>query len=226
MSFSSSHPIRLRALIGACLVLAGAGNAVHAEDGVNYLTGHVGWNALERWPVQVDFGGPRVDGRLGLDKSYHLGLAAGRDTAHWRYEVEYQHGRMKIDSLALGDQAQSVGGSGHYDMLMLNGYRKYQASESVNLFAGLGAGWGRVSFPDSRFTGLGSECACFRAAHDSGFAYQGRLGAELALAPDQSLYVMYTRLHLDGTSAGAMPSTHYDKRWVGAASIGYRYLFR
>lgn len=226
MPFLMSNSCRRAAATAAILTAAGMAGSASADDGANYLTGHLGWNTLERWPVQVDFGGPRADGVLGLDKSYHLGFAAGRERNDWRYELEYQRGRIRIESLALGARSQAVDTDGHYDTVMLNGYRKYQASERFSLFAGLGIGWGKVSFPQSRFSGPGGSCNCFPAAHDDGFVYEGRIGAEFALVPNQSIYAMYTRLHLDGLSSSGMPSTQYEKRWLGAVSIGYRHTFR
>ena len=209
----------------ALLTLAAPG-ASHAEPApapTSYIGLHVGGNTLEQWPAQVDFGGVKLDGKLGLRHGVHAGLALGRNTEHARYELEYQRGQIKIDSLALGPLAQAVDARGHYETVMANLYRKQRISGKVGVFGGLGAGWGRSVLPQ---TGFNNGCNCFGAASGGAWVYQGRLGLDVFVKENQSAIVQFTRLRVPGAHAGGAPSADYARRWLSAVSVGYRVDFK
>lgn len=200
--------------------------AAHAapNSAPGYYVGlHVGGNTLEQWPAQVDFGGVKLDGKLGLRHGAHAGLALGRDSEHARYELEYQRGQIKIDSLALGPLTQAVDARGHYETLMANIYRKHRISDKVGVFGGLGAGWGRTALPQ---TGFNNGCNCFGAGSDSAWVYQGRLGLDFFLKENQSAFFQFTRLRVPGAHANGVPSADYARRWLSAVSVGYRLDFK
>ena len=193
-----------------------------AEPPANYVAVHAGVSRLNDWPATVDFGGVTVDGRAKLGNDAHFGIMAGRETAHARFEIEYEHGRIKVDEIELAGQVEPADASGHYDAVMANVYRHDALTDRLRGFAGLGVGWGRVKLPLLRFS---DGCDCLGPASRSGVAYQGRLGLAYQLAPEQDLSLQYTYLSLVGPRRGGTPSVDYRRRGFHAITLGYTYRF-
>ncbi|HJV00359.1 MAG TPA: outer membrane beta-barrel protein [Burkholderiaceae bacterium] len=200
---------------------APAAAAVPAAPGY-YAAAQLGRNNLSRWPARVDFGGVGVDGELGLDRGLHGGVAVGRQTEHARFELEYQYGRFDISRMTLGPVSEPGSGGGHYQALTVNAYRTAAWTESLGAYAGVGLGWGAATLPSLR---MSNGCNCFAGADHGGWLYQARLGLDYRLGPAHDLFVQYTWLRMPGGSGGEGPTVSYERRHVGAWSVGYRYHF-
>lgn len=213
--------ITARLLSTTAALLACAAGPAGAQPGY-YFGAHLGVNDASDWPAQVNFGaGVSTGGSADLKQGAQVGLALGRETENARFEVEYQHGRFKVERLHLGTQSQAADGSGHYDTLMLNAYRLVEFAPKWKGFAGAGIGWGRSALPQGSI----GACNCFAEASDSGLAYQLRVGAEYALAPDQQVFAQINWLRLPRASGGGTPGVTYGRNSVGALSVGYRKSF-
>ncbi|WP_374583124.1 hypothetical protein [Pseudoduganella sp.] len=212
----------MKAFGGLVVLLGLAGGAAAAEPASWYMAGHVGVNNLDDWPAKVDFGGVEANGKLGLKRGNHAGLMVGRETAHARYELEFGHGRIKIDSLELSGIAEPGGQRGHYDVVLANIYRHDAVSASLRVFGGIGIGWGRAKLPTLRFS---SGCECLGPASRGGLAYQGRLGLAYQVSPGNSISFQYSHLSLVGPRRGGTPSVEYGRRSFGALSGAYTRYF-
>lgn len=218
--------------IAARIFLAGlaslSGSALHAEesDSVYYAGFHLGRNDLDNWPAKVDFGaGIVVDGGMDLDSGKHVGLLLGKQSERARFELEYQQGRFELANLRLGPLSEPMGGSGHYEALTLNAYRRIPLHGDLSGFVGAGIGWGAISLPQAGFFG---GCHCFPHASKSDWVYQGRLGLEYLIGAGNFAFAQYTWLKLPGAAEEVSsdgPGVVYPRRSVGIFSIGYRSLF-
>ena len=214
-----------RLALGACAgVVALAAHADHAAEPVNYMALHIGRNDVSDWTGTVSLG-PAValPGTVSATRGTHFGLAGGRHWAHSRLELEYQGGGFDIWGISLGPVTQGLSASGDYNALTFNGYATQPVGERFTVYGALGIGWGRVSLPQMGFSG---GCNCFPSASKSGFAWLARAGAEYSFDRDNKAFVQYTHLELPRpASAGAAPGVQYDRKAVGALSIGYRRVF-
>ena len=68
-------------------------------------------------------------------------------------------------------------------------------------------------------------CDCAPAASASGLALLGRLGIEFHFNKNHRAFLQYTTLNLNGPKGSGAFNLDYDNKWIGAASIGYRYVF-
>jgi opacity protein-like surface antigen len=212
----------MKAFCSLCFVLALGGEAAAAEPPAWYMAAHAGANTLDDWPASVDFGGVTADGRLGLKRSNHAGLMVGRESAHARIEVEFLHGRIRIDSIELSGVVEKGGTHGQYDAVLVNLYRHDALTSQLRVFAGLGIGWGRAQLPTVRFS---SGCECLGPASRSGAAYQGRVGLAYQLSARHAVSVQYSHLSLVGPRRGGAPSVEYGRRGFGAWSGVYTHYF-
>jgi opacity protein-like surface antigen len=195
----------------------------HAAEPGMYAGVHLGQNITHGWPATVDFGGGvRSGGGLNLDNGAHFGVFGGQQTANARFELEYQKGRIKVSDAHLGPISGARSGTGDYDVLMANAYRTFDLNPQWNAYAALGLGYAKVKMP-----GLDplAGCNCFRAASDSGFAYQARVGTEYQFGSGHRVFVQYTALRLPGASNGDLPSVSYPHKTIGAVTAGYRKTF-
>lgn len=203
-------------------VLCVSSAAVAAEPPAWYVAGHLGTNTLDNWPATVDFGGVPVSGRLALERGRHMGLMLGRESEHARVELEWGHGRIKVDTIELAGVSEHAGAQGKYDVLLANLYRHDALSENLRAFGALGIGWGRAELPLLKFS---SGCECLGPASRSGAAYQARLGLGYQLAPGHALSLQYSHLSLVGPRRGGLPSVEYGRRSFGAWSAAYTHYF-
>ncbi|MEY4640095.1 MAG: hypothetical protein RLZZ227_89 [Pseudomonadota bacterium] len=191
----------------------------------NYIGAHVGMHDVDEWLGSVDLGNNiAFDGVVRLDSKWEAGLMLGREYAFWRWELEYQQGRYDAKSIQLGTQTGTVSDSGKYQALTLNAYRVEQLSERIDVYAGLGIGWGMAALPAMGFTG---GCQCFAAAENTGFVWQWRLGAEYRIGDNQELFVQYSQImNLPGPEAtDRAPMIHYENRDIATVGIGWRWPF-
>ena len=197
--------------------------ASQAAEPARYFGLHVGQNNLSSWNGNVDFGGGvSTGGNLSLDGGRHFGLQLGRQTEKARYEVEYQRGNFDLTGITLGPVSADAAGSGNYQALTANYYRIGEFSERWTGYAGLGIGLARVSLPGASFPG---GCDCFAQARDTGFVWQARLGLEYRFDKGHHAFAQYTYLNLPGVDSGGTPGVSYDRKGVGAITIGYRKTF-
>ncbi|ATQ79219.1 hypothetical protein CR152_32090 (plasmid) [Massilia violaceinigra] len=211
------------ALAASSLVLAPALAAVD-EAPANYWGGHLGANMLQEWNASVDFGfGTPIDGRADLKRGVHGGMQVGRQSGHGRYELEYERGRIRVQRLTLEPLSKAVDGSGHYDAIFANAYRTDRLGTALDSFVGGGIGWGRVKLPQLN---LGDTCACFGPASKSGFAWQLRAGLTYRMSATDSIALQYSWLQLPRPYRDGAPSVKYERRRLGAFTLGYLHNFR
>jgi opacity protein-like surface antigen len=204
------------------LLLLGASGAAVADDPRWYMAGHLGANKLDDWSATVDFGGVKSDGLLGLDRGNHAGLMVGRETEHARFELEFVHGRIKVESIGLSGVREPAASRGKYDAVLANAYLHAAVTAHLRAFAGIGIGWGRADLPLLRFS---SGCECLGPASRGGTAYQARLGLAYQPSPGHAFSIQYSHLSLEGPRRGGMPSVEYERRSFGAFSAAYTHYF-
>jgi opacity protein-like surface antigen len=187
----------------------------------NYAGVHLGMNTLSRWPLEVNFGrGVTTPGYLELDNGIHGGLMFGRQLNNgFRYELEYQQGRINIDSVTLGPVSRNNSAHGKYQVLMLNGYRDFVLGSNWNAYLAAGIGWGSVKMPSLPPL---NGCNCFQSASGTDVALQLRAGAEYEVAAGRKVFLQYSALRLPGVGSDVIPSVDYARRTVGAITVGYR----
>jgi hypothetical protein len=209
----------------AALAASAAALAQPAQQPAYYAGVHGGVNNVGDWSGNVDFGaGVQVPGRVLAGHGAHYGVFGGRQTEHARWEVELQGGRFDIKGIELGRQFEALGASGRYEALTFNAYRLETIGEArrFGVYGALGIGWGRVSLPQMGFT---AGCNCFAASSKSGFAWLARAGAEYNFDERNKAFVQYTVLGLPRPGSGTSPGVEYERKTIGAASVGYRRLF-
>jgi len=208
----------LAALAGPVLAQTpGPSTAAHYYGGV-----HGGVNLIDKWPAEVNFGGATAGGSLKLERSLHFGLFAGQERDKVRLELEYQRGRVEVESASLGPVTQAVSGKGRYQALTANAYRTFELAPRWNGYLGVGIGWGSVDLPQLAAV---SGCNCFRDASENGLVVQARVGAEYQIDAEQFVSAQLTALRLPGPDSGTTPGVRYSSRWLGALSLGYRRRF-
>lgn len=219
MTQTSRQPgARTLAALAAAMLALGTAQAAEPAP-FNYWGAHLGANTLRDWDAKVDFGfGTPFDGRAELKRGLHGGLMAGRQSGHGRYELEIERGRIRVERLSLGTLSENVDASGHYDALFANAYRVDRLGGNIESFAGGGIGWGRVKLPQLN---VGTSCACFGPAAQSGFAWQLRAGLAYRLAGDSRIALQYTWLNLPRPERDAAPQVQYERRRFGAITLGY-----
>ena len=220
-----SEPMKSIEIIRSALTMLLAFAAVGVQAGQpGYYAGvHGGRNDVKDWNASVSLGAiVTLPGTVGAERAAHWGVFGGRQTENARFEVEYQWGNFDITSIQLGALQQAVAKEGDYRALMLNAYRTYDFNERFTGYAGLGIGWGEVKLPQMGFSG---GCNCFPAADKSGFAYQGRIGAEWHITPRHNAFLQYTSIRLPRPASGGTPGVTYSRKSVGTISIGYRHQF-
>lgn len=215
--------VRPKGKLGALLLLAVSAAPAYAADAQWYGTVHAGRNRVDSWPLTVHTGTTQTPGQLLLDDGTHAGFAVGSQHRSARFELEIQHGRLGIRGGKLGTATQVASAKGRYDTVMVNGYGTLELGESFQAYAGLGAGYARVSLPEVWLT---ATCQCIPKVTDRGGVYQARVGAELVLSPKHYLDLQYTRLHLPSLATDNAPRTvHYGGRSFGVIELGYRFVF-
>lgn len=195
----------------------------NAAEPVNYWGVHLGANSLDEMRARIDFGaGTPIEGRATLDRGVHGGLMAGRQYEHARYELEFETGRFKVERLALGPVSEPADARGRYQAVFANAYRTDRLTESVDSFFGAGIGWGRIKLPR---LGLGADCDCFGPASKSGFAWQLRAGLGYRVSDQARMTLQYSWLNLPRPEAGGPPAIRYERKRLGALTLGYARQF-
>jgi opacity protein-like surface antigen len=215
-----------RRLIAIAALAASAAFAQTAQQPANYVGIHGGVNNLHEWDGTVSFGaGVSLPGQVSLKRGTHWGLFGGRQGEHSRWEAEVQGGSFDVKSIALGPLSQPTTASGHYEALTLNAYRVEAIDDAkrFDIYGALGIGWGRVSLPQMGFASTG--CDCFPASSKSGLAWLARAGAEYNFDENNKAFVQYTLLGLPRPGSGTDPGVQYQRKTIGAATIGYRRAF-
>lgn len=219
----------LAALATTAVAQPNTGNTT--EEARYYGGVHFGRNNIDEWTDQVGLGGGvRLDGRVTTASKDVAGFVLGRQVDKTdgdekvanRYEVEYQRGRFDIQGVQIGPFSQAATGKGKYDALTLNAYRQKPWNENWSGYLGLGIGWGKAEMP--ALNGA-TGCNCMGAASKSGLVYLARAGVEYRFDQHHNAFVQYTFLNMQGPSSGSTPGVDYSRKWIGAAAIGYRYLF-
>lgn len=212
----------MKAFCSLLLALGSCNAAMAVESPAWYMAGHLGANNLDDWPATVDFGGVKSNGQLGLERGSHAGLMVGRESEHARLELEFVHGRIKVDSIELGGLRETAGARGKYDAVLANVYRHDALTARLRAFAGIGVGWGRAELPLLRFS---SGCECLGPAVRSGTAYQARLGLGYQPSTGHAFSIQYSHLSLIGPRRGGIPSVEYGRRSFGIFSAAYTHYF-
>lgn len=202
--------------------------AALAADGqpANYFGVQGGINNLGgSWKANVALGpGITLPGSVASKRGMHFGLFGGRQTERARFELEYQHGSFDLTGLSLGPVTQSISASGSYDAFTVNAYRYEPVwGDRMNIYGGIGVGWGRVSLPQMGFTT--PPCNCFPSASRSGATWLARVGTEFNMDADNKLFLQYTFLTLPRPGSRSTPGVEYNKRTVGAVAVGFRHTF-
>jgi opacity protein-like surface antigen len=209
--------------LSAGLLFAAALISAQAATPSNYAGIHGGVNDLGDWNADVALSPiVRLPGVASADRGRHWGVFGGRQTENARFELEYQWGDFDITNIRLGPLSQAVSAGGDYRALTANALRTHDFNEKFTGYAGLGLGWGEVKLPQ---LGFSAGCNCFAASKKSGFAWQARLGAEWHITPQHNAFLQYTWLRLPRPSGTATTSVDYERKSIGALSVGYRFVF-
>lgn len=163
--------------------------------------------------------GVEANGTVSYASKLHGGLAFGRQIDKMRYEIEYQYGRLGVDSASLGAVSKSVSTNGHYEALMLNAYYSHDFSEKVTGFVGGGIGWSKKEIPS---VGILTHCNCVAESSGDGTAYQAKIGFDYKIKEDQSVGVQLTTLKLPKATSS---TTNYSNENINILGITYKKLF-
>jgi opacity protein-like surface antigen len=223
MALKQTFP-RAVALAGAAALAC----AAHAADGqpANYVGVQGGINNLGgSWNANVTLGpGVTLAGAAASKRGMHFGVFGGRQTERARFELEYQHGTFDLTGLSLGPVSQSISASGHYDAFTVNAYRFEPVwNQRMNIYGGIGVGWGRVALPQMGFTT--PPCNCFPGASKGGLTWLARVGAEYNMGEQDKLFLQYTFLALPRPGSHSTPGVEYGHRNVGSVAVGFRHAF-
>ena len=187
-----------RSALVAVLIAAGA-SAAEAEDITGpYLGGYIGYSIPSSVDAAGNIGGSAtVDDSADLELDNGLGLGAlfGYDYGALRAEAEVayrQYDNDKYKSLVLdGTTAADMSADGETGLLSVMGNVIYDYENGSVLTpyvgVGLGAGWVFVD-----------------GGNDAGFAYQGILGAKLAIDENLAAFVDYRYLATTNVKAGTV----------------------
>lgn len=209
------------ATVLAALLTTGLAHAQHVPT-ARYVSAHAGLNNVSHWPARVKFGGPEMQANLELKRGANLGLVFGRQYGPARYELEYQHGRFDIERARLGNVAQAVDASGKYHLVTVNALRDLYVRGALTVYGGVGLGVARVELPHIALT---SGCRCLAQADKTGFAFQGRIGAEHQLGAAGRVYAQLGYMKLPGPTSAGQSKISYRSRSAGVISVGYRHHF-
>jgi opacity protein-like surface antigen len=184
-----------------------------------YWGGHVGTNTVGRLDAQVDLGkGARHAGEATLKGGTHGGGFIGGRTAHARYELELASGSLRLTHLTAGPVNANANAHGRYHAAFANVYRTERLSDSFDVFAGAGIGWGRTELDR---LGLLHACTCFGSASGKGFAWQLRAGAAFRIDEHSSVALQYSSLHLQPLVAAGPPNVRYERKGFGAWTVAW-----
>lgn len=183
-----------------------------------YWGAHVGANTVDRLGAEVDLGGRHYPGEATLKHGVHGGVQFGRRTAHARQELEFESGSFRLTHLKAGPVNADANAHGRYRAVFANVYRTERLSDALEAYAGVGAGWGRT---DLNRLGLLHACTCFGAASKAGFAWQLRAGAAFHIDERGSVVLQYSSLHLPALEAVGPPHVGYERKAVGAWTLGW-----
>jgi opacity protein-like surface antigen len=205
---------RRAAVLLAAASLPPAALAADPSASSSYFGAHVGANLLDRAGVGVDLGkSGRYTGEAALKGGTHGGVWVGRSTANARFELELASGSFRLTHLTAGPVNADANAHGRYRAVFANVYRTERVSDSLDLFAGAGIGWGRTGLDR---LGLLHACTCFGSASSKGFAWQLRAGAAFRIDEQSSLAVQYSSLHLQPLEAAGPPNVRYERKGFGA----------
>jgi opacity protein-like surface antigen len=197
--------------------------AAAAEPGASYFGAHLGMNELGQLGVRVDLGPGKVyDGAATLSNGTHGGLLVGRRSAHARYEFELESGSFRLTHLKAGPVDADANAHGSYAAAFANVYRTARLGDTLEAFAGAGAGWGRIKL---HRLGLLHACTCFGPAAKDGFAWQLRGGLDYRLNDTASLGLQYSWLHLQALEAAGPPNVRYERKGIQAWSLAWLQRF-
>lgn len=211
-------PFILSALAFSPVLLGGVAPAALAAESNTYIGAHAGMNFVDDTTAKIDFGsGIVLDGNLDINNGSEFGIVIGQRFGGWRLEGEVQRGGFEVVQASLAGTNVASGAKGNYLTLMLNGYRNLKVTETTELFAGAGIGWGRMTYPNIAFD---PSCNCFSKASKGGFAYQFRGGISQKLSSAVDVFAQYNHLFLPKTGAAGSPGISYAKTNFGVASLG------
>lgn len=188
------------------------------QDPIKYFGIHGGINNVKSWDAQVDFGGPKVDAALVLDRGAHLGFKLGRKYTRARYELEYQYGRIEIDRASVAALVQGQSANGSYHVATVNALRYRPVNAELSVYAGVGVGFARVSLPDLSV----ASCKCLVESDRTGFAWQARVGAERRVSEKGFLIAQLGWLAIPGPRAKGSSGVSYEKKGFATVNVGYR----
>lgn len=214
-----SHTLSITLLISLSGIplAAAAGAADEYAPAASYFGAHLGMNDLDRLGARVDLGaGKTYDGQASFSHGTHGGLLVGRRTAHVRYEFELESGSLRLTHLKAGPVDANANAHASYAAVFANIYRTARLSDTLETFAGAGAGWGRTKLDR---LGLLHACTCFGPATKDGFAWQLRSGLDYRLNDTASLGLQYSWLHLQALEAAGPPNVRYERKGFGAWSL-------
>ena len=169
------------------------------------------------------------DGRLALGYEELVDVDEGADALdhrvpRYRVEVEGLMLRAKRASFTAGALNVVPNDQLSANVLFANGYLHLLGKGTARLWAGAGIGYASVSLPDARQI---ASCSCLGPAEGSGLAYQGKVVAEVRLAPSLLLVTEGAYVNLPGLSTAErpVPVATYAKTRAVTTNVGFRLKF-
>ena len=204
-----------------------------------YVQAALGSWAVDQQSMQVNLGGAvAVAGTAQYTAGSSGALAFGRQTwTEWkdgapvpvRLEVEGWRGTNQRRAVDLGMLHLQADDKVQVNALFLNGWIRLHRSEEMDvqqqalwsLWLGAGTGYASIKYPEAA---VSSGCHCLKATHQSGVAWQLKLGLERQLSNKTRLVAQWGQVFLPAVnSAGdALPRTEYARLKGPVWSLGLR----
>lgn len=206
LSAGASHPLGQTDLKG---VLTAGATAIPFTGAAQLTTG---WSGR----VAVGYEEHAESAQAGAENSPHA--------PRYRVEGEVLLAQMKRRTYAAGLLQVEPRDRLNVTAFFANAYARLMGKGTARLWAGAGVGYARLTLPDARPI---VACACLGPAKGQGIAYQGKLAAELRIAPGVQLVAEAALVRLPGLSTAErpLPVAAYSKSLMATANAGARMSF-
>ena len=225
----------MRAALVLALGLPALASAQAADETGWYVTGSA-QHQYAVWGSGPDASfrnGVGLKGRTDFQHNTAMSLTAGKEMRsqldngqfrQWRLEGELWGGDIRRNAITLGALKANVNDSIDSRALFVNALTRFHTTEDTRWWAGVGAGYGRVSYGNVNGA-MGLNCNCLGETTGSGLALRAKVQAEAIIGKDTALFYEFGYLRLPSASHAGAPSTQYGAIGVTHSSLGLRKRF-
>jgi len=229
------HTTAARAILALAMGLPALASAQAADETGWYATGSA-QHQYAVWGTGPDVSfrnGVGLKGRTDFQHNHALSLTVGKEMRRqenngqyrqWRLEGELWGGDVRRNAITLGAAKANVNDSIEARALFVNALTRFHTTEYTRWWAGVGAGYGRVSYGDVN-AAMGVNCNCLGETSGSGLALRAKVQAEALLSKDTALFYEFGYVRLPSAEHASAPSTRYGAIGITHGSLGLRKRF-